>query len=127
MNKPYKVLFVDDDEYIRKIYEDRLKASGFDVTMVTGAAEAEDRLEKVAYDIVCLDYMLSGKSGLDVLKWLRGEKKMDLPVLVFSASGHDRNIQEFMEAGATAYVQKDHIVPSELVAKIKEIIEKKHG
>lgn len=124
MNK-YKILFVDDDQFIRKIYTDRLQASGIDVTIADSAATAKSAIEANQFDLICLDHMLAAETGLDVLKWIRNDKKLQTPVMIFSASSHDKKISEFMEAGATEYIQKDHVVPSELVKKMLTIIESK--
>lgn len=118
-----KILFVDDDEFIRKIYADRLVASGLEVDVVDSAKAALDKLEHNEYGLVCLDYLLGTNSGLDVLKWIRTKKSAELPVLIFSASGQDHNIQDFIAAGATEYIQKDHVVPTELVEKIKKYLQ----
>ncbi len=121
----HKILFVDDDEFIRKIYIDRLTASGFEVVTAASAREAKEKIEEANPNLVCLDYLLADETGLDVLKWIRQEKKLSLPVLIFSASGQDSDIESFKQAGATEYVQKDHVVPSELVEKIKKYLEAK--
>lgn len=121
--KPYKILFVDDDEFIRKIYIDRLEASGLDVYGAPTAEEAKKLIETKPFDLICLDHILAEKSGLEVLMWIREVKKMTLPVIIFSASGNEKQIKDFMAAGATEYVQKDHVVPSELVDKIVKTIE----
>ncbi len=124
----YKVLLVDDDEYIRKIYTDRFIASGLNVTTAGSGHDAEKLLEKNSYDLICLDYMLADKTGLDILIWIKKTREITTPVIIFSASGHEHKIEEFMAAGATEYIQKDHVVPSELVTKIKSIIDsKKHA
>lgn len=120
--KSNKILFVDDDEFIRKIYTDRFEASGINVVVANSADTAKKLIQSETFDLICLDNMLAGQSGLDVLKWIRAEKKMTEPVVIFSASGNDHIIQDFIDAGATEYIQKDHIVPTQLVEKIKTLI-----
>jgi DNA-binding response OmpR family regulator len=123
--KSYKILFVDDDEFIRKIYTDRLEASGFDITTASSGALAKEAIEKNTYELICLDYMLADLTGFDILNWIRKDKKLTLPVIIFSASGQEAQMQAFMDAGATEYIQKDHVVPSELAEKFKKIIDSK--
>ena len=122
--KPSRVLFVDDDEFIRKIYIDRLQASEFEVVPASSGKEAKSLLEKETFDLICLDYMLSDLNGIEILHWIRDEKHIITPVIAFSASGNEAKQQEFMAAGASEFVQKDHVVPSELVEKIKKLIKK---
>lgn len=119
---PKRILFIDDDEFIRKIYSDRLKASGFDLDLASTGKQAKEFMDRQTYALVCLDYMLPDESGLDVLNWIRKDKKLTTPVIVFTASGHEHKIEEFMEAGATEYVQKDHVVPTEFVEKINSLV-----
>lgn len=117
-----KILFVDDDEFIQKIYTDRLKSAGFDLDITNKGKEAETLLSKNTFDLISLDYMLVDESGLDLLKWIRDTKRITTPVIIFSASGQDQAIKDFMAAGATEYIQKDHIMPSEFVDKIKKML-----
>ncbi|HYC34671.1 MAG TPA: response regulator [Candidatus Paceibacterota bacterium] len=119
----YSILFADDDEFIRKIYGDRFKAAGFDVVMADSVEATERALETGSFDLICIDYLFANKTGLDLLKWIREEKKITLPVIVFSASGQDAEIKKFMDAGATEYIQKDQTKPSEFIEKIKQIIQ----
>ncbi len=121
----HKILFVDDDEFIRKIYSDRLTGSGFEVRTAASAREAKEAIEEFAPELICLDYLLADETGLEILKWIREEKKLSLPVLIFSASGQDMDIENFKKAGATEYIQKDHVVPTELVEKIRNYVEPK--
>lgn len=120
-----KILFIDDDEFIIKIFLDRLQAAGFEVDTAKNGKAAREKLTYNLYDIICLDYVLPDETGLDVLKWLRSQNK-NIPVIVFSASGHEAKMKEFMEAGATEYLQKDHVAPSEFVEKINTILGSLH-
>ncbi len=121
--KPH-ILFVDDDELIRKIYTDRFQASGITVDAVSSGLDAKAALEAKTYDLICLDYMLADLTGLEILKWIRQVKKIGTPTIIFSASGQEAKMNEFLAAGATEYIQKDHVVPSELVQKIIKLTEK---
>lgn len=121
--KQYRILFVDDDEFIRKIYTDRLQASEFEVVAVGTAKAAKEALSSGTFDLVCLDHLLADQTGLQILKWIKEEKKLPVPVIAFSASGHEANMKDYMAAGAAEFIQKDHVMPTEFVDKIKKIIE----
>ena len=88
-NTPHKILFVDDDQFIRKIYVDRLEASGFDLTVAGSGKEAKAKIEKGTYDLICLDYVLADIDGLEILKWIREMRHLKVPVIIFSGSGQE--------------------------------------
>lgn len=116
-----KILFIDDDEFIIKIFLDRLQAAGFEIDTAKNGKQAREKLTYNQYDVICLDYVLPDETGLDILKWIRGKNK-ELPVIIFSASGHEPKMKEFMEAGATQYLQKDHVAPGEFVERINTLL-----
>lgn len=118
-----KILFVDDDEFIAKIFQDRLLAAGFEVDLASSVRAGQDKIElNKNYDLICLDYVLPDKSGMEALKWIRQEKHLTMPVIIFSASGNEVKAEEFIKAGANAYLQKDHVSPGEFVGKINSLL-----
>lgn len=125
--KQYEILFVDDDEFIRKIYTDRLTASGFFVDVAESIAGALRKLEKHSYDLICTDFLLADKTGIDLVNYVRGEKKSAVPIIMFSASGQEADKQKAVEAGVTEYVMKDKVAPSEFADKIRALIEQSHA
>ena len=118
----YHILFIDDDEFIRKIYEDRLVASGFILDTASSTKEGMDKIQKQPYDLICTDNILTDGSGMDIVHFIK-EKKLRTPIVMFSASGQEKFMREAIDAGVTEYVVKDHIVPTELVKKFTTIIE----
>lgn len=116
---PKKILFVEDDEGFFNIFSVPLKMKGYDVVHVADGALAVEKVITEKPDLVLLDIVLPGTSGLDILKELRerGETK-DVIIVMLTNFGSDENIAKAMEYGSNDYLMKYNIVPSELPAKI---------
>ncbi len=113
-----KLLVVDDEKNIRKLYESELKREGYDVTSVESAEEALDQIERETPDLVVLDIRLDGMDGIDCLRTIM-EKRRDLPVILNSA--YSTYKQDFASWMADAYVVKSADL-TELKDKIKEVL-----
>lgn len=117
-----KLLFIDDDTFIRKIYSDRLEADGFDIVQAENGTQAKEILEKQKFDLMCVDYVMTDMTGAEFVKWLREEKKSDTPVVSLTALGQDENKQEMLDLGVKAYVVKDQTTPGEFSQLLKELL-----
>jgi len=113
-----KLLVVDDEKNIRKLYESELKREGYDVTSVESAEEALDQIERETPDLVVLDIRLDGMDGIDCLRTIM-EKRRDLPVILNSAYSTYKH--DFASWMADAYVVKSADL-TELKDKIKEVL-----
>lgn len=114
-----RILLIDDDRELGEMLRDYL---GEDRLEVTAALSGEDGLEAFAksrYDLIILDIMMPGMSGLDVLRELRGEH--DVPVIMLTARGDDVDRIIGLEFGADDYLPKP-FNPRELTARIKAIL-----
>lgn len=119
-NAPH-LLVVDDDTRIRTLLSQYLIEQRFRVTVAATAAEARRKLESLDYDLLILDVMMPGESGVDLTKALRQTK--DVPILMLTAlSETDRRIQG-LEAGADDYISKP-FDPRELVLRINNILKR---
>lgn len=119
-----KILVVDDEEPIRKIVSYALTEAGFEVHLAQDGPGAEFLLEQVRPDLVILDVMLPGKSGLDIAKDLRS--KSDVPIIMLSARGDEVDRILGLEFGADDYVTKP-FSPRELVSRVKAILRRVEG
>ena len=116
---PKKIMFVEDDEGFFNIFSVPLKMKNYDVIHVSDGSLAVDKCISEKPDLVLLDIVLPGTSGLDILKELRQrEETKDLKVIMLTNFGSDDNINKAMENGANDYLMKYNIVPSELPEKI---------
>jgi len=109
-NKVYSALIVDDDEINLEILSDYLEAAGLAVMTVVDGESAIKVLNSQDYqfDVIFLDWMLSGISGLEVLKHVRtaNTKNVDLPIIMQTAKASDNDRRNGLEAGADYYLSK---------------------
>jgi DNA-binding response OmpR family regulator len=118
-----KILFVEDDEGFYNIFSVPLKMKGYDVIHVMDGSLAVEKIITEKPDLVLLDIVLPGTSGLDVLKELRDrEDTKSAIVIMLTNFGSDENVSKAMEYGADDYLMKYNIVPSELPDKIASFL-----
>ncbi len=116
---PKKILFVEDDEGFFNIFSVPLKMKGYDVVHVSDGSLAVEKTITEKPDLILLDIVLPGTSGLDILKELREREETKSVVIVMLTNfGSDENITKAMEYGSNDYLMKYNIVPSELPNKI---------
>ena len=115
------ILVVDDDDGIRILVKKYLNENNY---LVTTASSAEDALEKIKiikFDLIILDIMMPGKSGLEFIE--ENQKKLDTPIILLTAKGEANERIKGLEIGADDYLPKP-FEPKELLLRIKNIIEK---
>ena len=113
------ILVVDDDERLRVLLRDYLTKEGFRVSQAANAAEARQRMESIAFDLMILDVMMPGESGLDLARSLKG--RSGVPILMLTAMGETWDRIQGLEAGADDYLPKP-FEPRELVLRIQSIL-----
>jgi len=107
MTETARVLVVDDEELNRDLLSRRLQRSGFVVECADSGRNALNCLEEHSYDIVLLDSMMPGMSGMELLKLLRAVHSPDqLPVLMVTAVTESARVAEALDMGANDYVTK---------------------
>lgn len=112
-----KVLVVDDEESIRTGLQYVLSREGYDVAVACDGEDALRRLRSDPPDLVVLDVMMPRRSGLDVLRALRGEGR-SVPVILLTAMGHEADKVHGFDLGADDYMTKPFGL-SELVARVR--------
>lgn len=124
---PYKLLIVEDEESLRKVYADYLMSNDFEVIEAADGEQATQLLaENPDVDLVLLDILLPKKDGLKVLAEIRAEDKYkDVKVYLATVLNNDKVIKEGFELGADGYVIKDTLNPEELKNEILAAIEDK--
>lgn len=102
-----KALVVEDDYATQLIIGEILKACGHQPVMVTTAEEAQETYQKENSDLIILDWLLPGMSGLDFCRWLRYQPQGDRPyVLMATAKDKAQDLHEVLKAGANDYISK---------------------
>ncbi|MDA9658303.1 response regulator transcription factor [Candidatus Pelagibacter sp.] len=115
------ILVVDDDEGIRSLIKQYLNENNFLVTTSDSAENAEEKIVIIKFDLIVLDVMMTGKSGLDFIK--QNKSKIDTPIILLTAKGEAENRVEGLEIGADDYLPKP-FEPKELILRIKNILNK---
>jgi len=115
------ILVVDDDEGIRSLIKQYLNENNFLVTTSDSAENAEEKISIIKFDLIVLDVMMTGKSGLDFIK--QNKSRIDTPIILLTAKGEAENRVEGLEIGADDYLPKP-FEPKELTLRIKNILNK---
>ena len=115
------ILIVDDDEGIRSLLKKYLNEKKYLVTTANTAEDASKKIEIIKFDLIILDIMMPGKSGLDFLEEFK--KTINTPVILLTAKGEPSERIEGLEMGADDYLPKP-FEPKELDLRIKNIIDK---
>lgn len=117
--KKFRVLLVDDDTMTRQFMFARLARQGYDVTVAEHGPAALQALERDAFDLVLLDIMMPGMSGIEVLTEIRRRYSMlNLPIIMVTANDLEETLIEALEKGANDYLLKPISLPVTL-ARIK--------
>jgi|TARA_B100000749_G_scaffold42136_1_gene29015 two-component system phosphate regulon response regulator OmpR len=115
------ILVVDDDERIRELVKQYLNDNEYLVTTANNAEDAKEKVDIIKFDIIILDIMMPGQSGLDFTN--ENKKKINTPVILLTAKGEVSERIEGLEIGADDYLAKP-FEPKELVLRIKNILDK---
>ena len=113
------ILVVDDDVRLRDLLRKYLSENGFFVVTASDAADARGKLENLAFDLIVLDLMMPGETGLDFTKSFRTTS--NVPILMLTAMGEPGDRIEGLEKGADDYLAKP-FEPRELVLRIHSIL-----
>lgn len=119
MSAPAHLLVVDDDERLLALLQRFLTRSGHMVSVALDAEAAKQKLAGLDFDLVVLDVMLPGQSGIELTTELR--RTRDLPILLLTAKGEGRDRIAGLEAGADDYLVKP-FEPRELLLRIATIL-----
>ena len=115
------ILIVDDDDRIRELVKQYLNDNDYLVTTANSAEDAKEKVNILKFDIIVLDIMMPGKSGLEFTN--ENKKKINTPIILLTAKGETSDRIEGLETGADDYLPKP-FEPRELVLRIKNILQK---
>jgi len=115
------ILVVDDDDGIRSLVKKYLNENNYLVNTANNAEDALEKIEIIEFDLIILDIMMPGKSGLELIK--ENRKKISAPIILLTAKGEARERIEGLEIGADDYLPKP-FEPKELILRIQNILDK---
>ena len=115
------ILVVDDDDGIRSLVKKYLNENKYLVTVASSSEDASEKIKIIKFDLIILDIMMPGKSGLEFIK--ENKYDLDTPVILLTAKGQANERVEGLEIGADDYLPKP-FEPKELLLRIKNILDK---
>lgn len=124
MANPQTVLVVDDEPMVREVLAQYLSHDGFTVVEAADGDEAVTKLDESSPDLVLLDLMLPKRHGLEVLRHARSTS--DVPVILLTALGDEKDRVAGLELGADDYVVKP-FSPREVAARVKSVLRRSSG
>lgn len=121
-----RILIVEDEDALTLLLRYNLEAEGYAVDAATRGDEAELRLREAPPDLVLLDWMLPGLSGIELCRRIRARRETErLPVIMLTARGEEGDRVRGLATGADDYVVKPFSVP-ELVARVRALLRRTH-
>lgn len=119
------ILLVEDDPFLLSMYNTKFEMEGFKVVTASDGFQAMKMAEKENPDIILLDILLPKKDGFEVLKELKEDEKLKkIPVILLTNLSQKDEIDKGLASGAVDFLIKAHFMPSEVVEKIKKIIQR---
>ena len=115
------ILVVDDDDGIRSLVKQYLNDNNFLVSTANSAEEAQQKVQVIKFDLIVLDIMMPGKSGLEFT--LENKDIIDTPIILLTAKAETNERVKGLELGADDYLPKP-FEPKELILRIKNILNK---
>jgi len=119
-----KILIIEDDGFLLQMYSSKLTLEGFKVVDAIDGEKGVRVAKKELPDLILLDLMLPKKDGVTVLGELKKDKETkNIPVIILTNIGQKEDIDKCYELGAVDYLIKAHFIPSEVIGKIKKVLE----
>lgn len=116
-----KIVIAEDDDFLSKIFVEKLNEAGFEVVLVRDGEQALDKLHNEKPDLVILDLIMPKKTGFDVLKEAKAsDSTRAVPIIVFSSLSQESDKQKILEMGAADYVVKSDISFAKVLATINK-------
>ncbi len=120
MSEPAHILVVDDDRRIRALLETFLQTNGYRVSVAANAREARERLRGLVFDMIVLDVMMPGETGVSLAADLRSQRQT-IPILMLSALADSTDRIKGLAAGSDDYLIKP-FEPEELLLRVRNLL-----
>ncbi len=118
------VLLVEDDVFLSGIYQKKFEMEGYKVTTADNGEKALVEAKKKKPNIIMLDILLPKLDGFAVLERLKADGEIkDIPVILLTNLGQKDDVEKGLQMGAADYLIKAHFKPSEVVDKIKKVLQ----
>ena len=119
-----KVLVVDDDQYIQRMYGRTMQLESVEVIGINEGTQAVETAKREKPDIILMDVMMPKMNGLDALRALKAsDETKDIPVIMLSAYEEEALLLNAINSGASMYLLKSDFEPQQIVDILKETVE----
>ncbi|MFZ2253263.1 MAG: response regulator [Minisyncoccia bacterium] len=121
-----KILLVDDDAFLRDMYATKFNELKFTIDVAETAESALAKLREQTYDVLLVDMIMPGMTGIELLKHVRDEKIGGNPVCIMLSNQSEAADKEAaLAAGAVGYIVKAELIPSEVVDTVLKFVSQK--
>jgi len=120
---PKKILMIEDDQFIRELYERQLKNAGFLIETTPSGKEGLELLYKNFYDLLLLDLNIPDFSGFQILEELKKKSIPFLKIIILSNVDQDEFVNKGLALGASAFIIKSTYTPDKVVSEVKSILD----
>ena len=122
-----KLLVVEDDKFLRDLIVQKLQREGFATIEAIDGEEALKLAKEAAPNLILLDLILPGLDGFEVLRQVKADANTkSIPIIVLSNLGQKEDMDKAFSSGADDFMVKANFTPGEIIAKIKQILQKKY-
>jgi CheY-like chemotaxis protein len=120
-----KILLVDDDAFLRDMYATKFSELGHEIDAADSSETALAKLQDGVYDVVLLDVIMPGMTGIELLKKMKDDKLGGDPVcIMLTNQGEEVDRKEALKDGAVGYIVKAERIPSEVVEEVLAFVNK---
>ena len=112
------VLLAEDDELLAALLKHKLTKGGYAVDLCKDGKEVKEYLMHSLPNLIITDIMMPYFSGIELIDFIRNEKKSNIPIIVISSAGNEENVLTAFEMGANDFITKP-ISPAELIVRIE--------
>ncbi len=120
-----KILLVDDDAFLRDMYATKFSEKGHTIEVAETADIALTKLRENTYEVVLIDMVMPGMTGVEAIGHIKKEKLGGDPIcIVLSNQSEEQDKADALAAGAAGYIVKAELIPSEVVEAVFKIVSK---
>lgn len=120
-----KILLIEDDQFLAEIYVAKFNEAGFEISVAQDGYQGLKKAKEQKPDLILLDLIMPTMDGFDVLRCSKGDADLEgIPVIILSNLGEEEDVRKGLELGADDYLIKAHYTPTEVVVKVKNILNK---
>jgi len=123
--KKIKVLIVEDDTFLINIYSTKFEGEGYEVIVAENGEVGLKEVSQNKPDIILLDVLMPKLNGFGFLKEIKANKEFNqIPIILLTNLNQSKDIEKGLSMGANDYLVKAHFMPSEIVDKVKNLLNK---